>query len=109
MFRSSMYVTALAIFASILGLIVQVLVAQSFGIGSVVDSYFFSLSWPLLIAGVISSALSFTLIPKVAALLLGQESDMGEYIWSRYFGLIIVIFSFAPVALGAADDLSPAL
>lgn len=99
MFRSSMYVTALTIFASILGLIVQVLVARSFGIGSVVDSYFFSLSWPLLIAGVISSALSFTLIPKVAALLLGQESDMGEYIWSRYFGLIIVIFTFAPVAL----------
>jgi len=94
-----MFVTVLTIFGSILGLLVQILVAQSFGIGAVVDSYFFSLSWPLLIAGVISSALSFTLIPKVAALMLKQEADVGEYIWTRYLGLIIIIFAFAPVAL----------
>jgi len=98
MFRSSMYVTSLTILGSILGLTVQVLVARSFGIGSVVDAYFFSLSWPLLFAGITSSALSFTLIPKIAALALDDKANIGEYIWSRCFGLIIAIVFFSPIA-----------
>ncbi len=98
MFKSSVYVTALTIIGSLLGLLVQVLIARTYGLGPVVDAYFFSLSWPLLMAGIISTALSFVVLPQIAALSLEKAHNLGEVIWASFFGLMIIIVCLSPFA-----------
>lgn len=67
MLRSSLIVTFLTICASLLGFVVQLLLAQRFGVGVEVDAYLFSLSLPTFLAGLISAILSFNLIPRLVS------------------------------------------
>ncbi len=67
MLRSSLIVTILTLVASVLGFVVQLLLAQRYGVGVEVDAYLFSISLPTFIAGVISAMLSFNLIPRLVA------------------------------------------
>jgi putative peptidoglycan lipid II flippase len=67
MLRSSLIVTVLTLGASILGFVVQLMLAQRFGVGVEVDAYLFSLSIPTFIAGLISAILSFNLTPRLVS------------------------------------------
>jgi putative peptidoglycan lipid II flippase len=66
MLRSSLFVTALSLFNSFLGLIVQVLVAKRYGSGLDVDAYLYAISAPTFVAGMIASMLSYTVVPRMA-------------------------------------------
>lgn len=66
MFRSSLFVTALSLFGSFLGLIVQLLMAQRYGSGVAVDTYLYAISTPTFLAGMIASMLSYTVVPRMA-------------------------------------------
>ncbi len=98
MFKSSLFVTVITVAGSILGLLVQFIIARSYGVGSIVDSYFFSLSWPLLFSGMMSSALSFMLIPRIGDLLVKEPTDVRGYVWTRFFALLILLLGFTPIA-----------
>jgi putative peptidoglycan lipid II flippase len=67
MLRSSLIVTFLTLCASLLGFVVQLLLAQRFGVGVEVDAYLFSLSLPMFLAGLISAILSFNLTPRLVS------------------------------------------
>lgn len=66
MLRSSILITALSLFGSFLGLLVQVLMAQRYGSGVEVDTYLYALSVPSFAAGLIASLLSYTVVPRMA-------------------------------------------
>lgn len=65
MLRSSLIVTFLTLCASLLGFVVQLLLAQRYGVGVEVDAYLYSLSLPIFSAGLINAILSFNLIPRL--------------------------------------------
>lgn len=77
MLRSSLLVTALSLFGSFLGLLVQVLMANRYGSGVVVDAYLYAISAPTFIAGMIASMLSYTVVPRVARA-QGQPEGSGR-------------------------------
>ncbi len=67
MFRSSVIVTLLALSASVLGFVVQLLLARRYGISVDVDAYLFALSVPTFIAGLVSAMMSYELVPRLVA------------------------------------------
>lgn len=97
MFRSSVFVTFLALCASGLGFIVQLLLASHFGVGNEVDVYLFSLSAPTFIAGMISAMLSYTVVPRLVA----REND--PVYQRRFMGSLMLsvgALSFAVAGIG---------
>jgi len=63
----SLLVTGLAISASGLNLLSQILLAFRFGAGNAIDSYAFALSAPAFLNGLLASIVSYTIVPLVAA------------------------------------------
>ena len=92
MIRSSLIVTFLTLCGSLLGFVVQLLLAQRFGVSVEIDAYLYTLSLPTFLAGLISAILSFNLIPR----LVSAKIDTDSY---RNFIRTVVIgvptFSFA--------------
>lgn len=84
MLRSSLIVTFLTICASLLGFVVQLLLAQRYGVGVEVDAYLFSLSLPTFLAGLISAILSFNLLPRIVSI----KNDV--HIHRNYIGTVLI-------------------
>lgn len=94
MIRSSILISFFSLLISIAGFISQMLLANFFGAGYLLDIYFTLSSLPILIAALFSSALSFFLIPT----LLNAKNDFGfSYgaflygLMSRIMGIVLVI------------------
>ncbi len=95
-FRSSLLVTLLTLSGSALGFFVQLLIAKHFGTKVDVDAYFFALSAPIFLAGMIAAMLSYIVVPRLVALekdVQHQRHYMGSLLWtisilSLVFGLI---------------------
>lgn len=91
MVRNSLFITLLSLCGSILGFLVQLIIAQYFGLSSKVDAYFFSLSVPTFIAGMASAMMSFAVIPR----LVNCEKDATyhrRYIASFLIGVTPIAF-----------------
>jgi putative peptidoglycan lipid II flippase len=61
--KSSIGVSIISLFISIVSFINQIIIANYFGAGKSLDIYLLASSVPLMISGLVSSALSFSLIP----------------------------------------------
>ena len=81
-------VTGLTLGASGINFISQALLAFRFGAGTDVDSYAFSLSVPIFVAGLVASIISYTVVPMIAV-----EHDNPE----RRSG---ICFAFAWIGVG---------
>jgi putative peptidoglycan lipid II flippase len=91
MLNSSIFVTLLSIGSSILGFAVQLLLAQYFGVTAKAEAYFFSLSIPTFSAGIISTILAYTLVPR----LVNCEKNSiyhRKYIVSILMGVTFIAF-----------------
>jgi putative peptidoglycan lipid II flippase len=94
MFRSSALVTLLALSASVLGFVVQLLLARRFGISVDVDAYLFALSVPTFIASLVSSMMSYELVPRLVAC----ETDQTYH--KRYITTLVLGVSSLSLILG---------
>ena len=79
--------------ASVFGFVVQLLLAQRYGVGVEVDAYLFSISLPTFLAGVISAMLSFNLIPRLIAV----KSDTGLH--QDLMGSILIVLTALSILL----------
>ena len=66
MMRSSILVTGLTLIASLLGFLVQVLMAQRYGVGVEVDAYLYAISAPTFFAGMLALLCSYAIVPRMA-------------------------------------------
>ncbi|ETN92841.1 integral membrane protein MviN [Gammaproteobacteria bacterium MOLA455] len=66
MIKSGLLVTLITVLGSLLGFLIQVLIAGKFGVSEEVDLYSFALSVPTFAAGLIGATLSFSLAPLVS-------------------------------------------
>jgi putative peptidoglycan lipid II flippase len=88
LFRSSAFITLIALFSNALGFLIQLILARRYGIGLDVDVYLYTLSFPVFISGIVSSVLSYQLIPRLIAL----ETDLIYYrrfILTFFVGLLV--------------------
>lgn len=96
MFRLSVFVTLVTLGGSALGFVVQLLLAQRFGVGVEVDAYLFALSVPTFIAGMLSAMLSYAVVPRLVAC----EEDT-EY-HRRYMGSLLLGVTAMSLLLAAS-------
>lgn len=81
MLRSSVVITLLSLFGSVLGFVAQLLLAERFGLGLEVDAYLFAMSVPTFVAGMLSAMMSYAVIPRLVACekdILYQRRYMGS-------------------------------
>jgi len=86
MFGISALVTLLALTASGLGLLVQLMLAKRYGISVDVDAYLFALSLPTFIAGMVAAMLSYELVPRLIALET-DDTYQRQYLTSVLLGV----------------------
>lgn len=94
MFKSSILVTCLSLALSVVGFFSQVLIAKFFGAGYSLDIYLTVSSFPLLFSAVISSALSYSLTPKLIDVRLKYQCSFGKFQGFFLKQLISIILVF---------------
>jgi putative peptidoglycan lipid II flippase len=97
MIKSSLFVTFITLCSSFLGFIIQILMAKKFGIGLELDAYFFALSLPTFIAGLVSSMLSYTVLGRVAGF---QRNIQFQHSYIKTILIIFIIISIMMLFLG---------
>jgi len=75
MIRSGIFLSALTLLASVLGFLVQLLVARQFGAGRAVDAYLAAMSAPLFVSGAIAAWFSYSVVPEVVRLEPGSREQ----------------------------------
>jgi putative peptidoglycan lipid II flippase len=86
MLRSSILVSLVSLLGSIISFTNQLVLARLFGASMSMDVYLIAVSLPMLVSGVLSAALSYSLVPT----LMIYKSDATRY---RHFnGLLLVSF-----------------
>lgn len=103
MFRSSVLVTLLALTASALGFLVQLMLARRYGIGVDVDAYLFALSVPTFIAGLVSAMLSYELMPRLIAF----ETD--DIFQRQYFTSVLIGVTGVAMLIGVGGGIATTL
>jgi len=98
MFRSSALVTLIALSASVLGFVVQLLLARRYGVSVDVDAYLFALSVPTFIAGLVSAMMSYELVPRLVAC----ETDRTHQ--KRYITTLVIGVAGLSLLLGLAGS-----
>ncbi|QWD30531.1 hypothetical protein G6681_01695 [Polynucleobacter paneuropaeus] len=88
--RSSLVVTGLALMGSGLGFLVQMEVAKEFGTSLQVDGYLFAISTPTFFAGMLSSLLSYTVVPRMAQ---GSDEEKNRFLVTLFFGVAGIAFA----------------
>lgn len=100
MFRSSALVTLIALSASVLGFVVQLLLARQYGVSVDVDAYLFALSVPTFIAGLVSAIMSYELVPRLVAC----ETDRAYQ--KRYISTLVIGVAGLSLLLSLAGSFS---
>ncbi len=103
MFRSSALVTLLALTASALGFLVQLMLARRYGISVDVDAYLFALSVPTFIAGMVSAMLSYELVPRLIAF----ETD--DIYQRQYLTSVLIGVTGVAMLIGVAGGIATTL
>lgn len=89
MFKSSIWITLLTLSGSGLGFLNQVAIANYFGASREVDLYLASSATPVFFGGMISSIISYSVVPKIAAL-SACPKEQSSYIYSLLLTVITV-------------------
>ena len=71
----SVYVTAISLAGSAFGFALQLILAAKFGLGREVDAYFYSMSLPLFVAGLVGIMLSYVVVPQIV---IREANDAGQ-------------------------------
>lgn len=93
-------VTGLTLGASGVNFVVQALLAYRFGLGTRVDSYAFSLSAPVFVAGLIAAIISYTVVP----LIVREGADPARR--AALCGITLLVAGGAALTLAAAAPLA---
>jgi len=80
-------VTSLSLFGSLINFLVQATVAYRFGVGAEVDAYFYSLSVPAFVAGLLAACISYVTVPELAK--VADRPDEARVLSAALLGLII--------------------
>lgn len=96
MFKASVWIAILTLLGSGLGFFNQVAIAHFFGASKEVDKFLFATSVPTFVAGMISSILSYAIVPKIAALSINQKKQ-AQYLRTM---LIAVVGLAVAVCIG---------
>ncbi|MCF6212572.1 MAG: hypothetical protein L3J45_00950 [Flavobacteriaceae bacterium] len=99
LFKSSILVSALSLLISIISFGNQVVIANFFGAGNDMDIYLLASSIPIMIGGLISSALSYSLIPHIIAKEISLGSNFKSY-FSQFFKVNVVLLFLSTLLLG---------
>lgn len=99
MIRSSALVTLIALSASVLGFVVQLLLARRFGVSVDVDAYLFALSVPTFIAGLVSAMMSYELVPRLVAYEIDQAHQ------KRFITSLVIGVAGLSLLLGIAGSI----
>ena len=100
MLKESILVSLLSFLVSIITFINQVILAQFFGAGILMDVYLSASSIPTLVAGLIGASLSYSLTPHLIKMRLeNDESVFGKY--ALHFFLKLVFYSGLLYTAGA--------
>jgi len=94
MFRSSAVLTLIALSASVLGFVVQLLLARQYGVSVDVDAYLFALGVPTFIAGLVSAIMSYELVPRLVA------SEIDQAYQKRYITTFVIGVAGLSLLLG---------
>ena len=104
MLRSSIWVTALSLLGSALRLANQLLMAYRFGASRTVDAFLIALSVPTFVGGLISTIVSFSVVPRVVAV-SGDRDRHAAYVQA----MMLAILATGTVVAVAGSILSPFL
>jgi putative peptidoglycan lipid II flippase len=80
LFKSSIVVSILSLLISVVSFVNQIVIASFFGAGNEMDIYLLASSIPLMFAGILTSALSYSLIPHFIKKELQYKQSFKEYI-----------------------------
>jgi putative peptidoglycan lipid II flippase len=97
MVKSSLFIAFITLSSSFLGFIIQIVMAKKFGIGLELDAYFFALSLPTFIAGLVSSMLNYTVLVRVAGF---QRTIQIQHSYIKTIMIIFIIISFIMLLAG---------
>ena len=78
--KSSIMVSALSLLISVVSFVNQIVIASFFGAGNEMDLYLLASSIPLMFAGILSSALSYSLIPHFIKKEVQFKENFKEYL-----------------------------
>jgi len=102
LFKSSIVVSAMSIFVSLFSFANQIIIARVFGAGHALDIYLQASSIPLLVSGLLSSALSYSLTPYLLKIKLNQSEEYSSFC-GRLFAKVIlgslILFAFVGVVI----------
>jgi putative peptidoglycan lipid II flippase len=102
LFKASILVSGLSLCLSLISFVNQVVIANYFGTGSQMDMYLIASSYPLMISGIISSALSFSLIPHFIKKEYELKSDFKTYFLQFIkIGSILLLLTGVILLLGS--------
>lgn len=90
-------ITILTAFGSVIGFVIQALLARQFGIGSDMDLYLLALSIPLFGASVFATACSFSIVPQLVGIKDERERiklNQGVIIFSLLISFLFFLFNF---------------
>ena len=93
--KSSIGVSIISLFISIVSFINQIIIANYFGAGKSLDIYLLASSVPLMISGLVSSALSFSLIPHLIKMQIKLGIDYKLYLGQFFRRCLLYSFSLS--------------
>ena len=99
MLSSSILVSLASLLVSIIGFANQLVLARLFGASMSMDAYLIGISFPMLVSGVLSAALGYSLVP---ALML-HKSDFVSY--RRFSGLLLLSMIIISVVIAVVGYL----
>ena len=101
MISSSIVVTAVSLFGSFMGFLVQVLMASRYGTGVSVDAYLYAIGTPTFLSGMVSAFFSYTIAPKLAEQLdkTKKQNQFIVSILSLSLISVIIILLASPILI----------
>lgn len=100
MLGSSILVSLASLLVSFVSFANQIVLARLFGASMSMDAYLIAVSLPMLVSGVLSAALGYSLVP---ALML-HKSDFSDY--RRFSGLLLISFVVVSVVIAVLGFLA---
>jgi putative peptidoglycan lipid II flippase len=99
---NSLLVSLASLLVSFFSFVNQIILANFFGASSSMDAYLIGTSIPMLVSGLLTATLAYTLVP---ALML-NSSNLASY--RRFSGLLLIIFSIISLAIVCVGILTAA-
>lgn len=99
MIKASIIVTILSLVGSLMGFLVQMLMATHYGTGVEVDAYLYAIGSPSFLSGMVAALFSYTLVPKIAKINHSdkQQKQLLTSVLFLGFAIVIMLVLSSPV------------